>query len=77
MTRTTTEWYNLDAAAQAAGFYQLMMGAEDNANETIHVEKAAPAEEFADLCFGSLEGLLADCNDAAAHAFFKAQGVRF
>ena len=73
----TTEWNKLDAAANAAGFYQLTMAAEDNAAHTVHVEKAASVEDFADLCLGSLEGLLADSDDEAAKAFFKAQGVRF
>lgn len=75
--RTITDWHKLDAAAQEAGFYQFTMGAEENASDTVYVEKAAPVEEFAELCFGSLEMLLADSGDAAAHAFFRAHGIRF
>lgn len=71
------EWNSLCAAAEAAGFYQFTMSAEENAQFTIYVEKAAPESEFADMCLGSLEALLCDSDDTAAAAFFKSQGVRW
>lgn len=73
----TAEWNKLCTAAEAAGFYQLTMSAEDNAQYTVYVEKAAPESEFAAQCLGSLEGLLCDCEDEAALAFFKSHGVRW
>jgi hypothetical protein len=75
--KNITAWYELDRAAQAEGFYQFTMAAEENANETIYVEKAATEDQLAELCFGSLECLLCDSADAAAHAWFKARGVRW
>lgn len=72
-----TEWNALCTAADAADFYQFTMGAEENAQQTIYVDKSAPEAEYVELCIGSLEGLLADSDDTAAHAFFRANGVRF
>jgi hypothetical protein len=75
--KNITAWYELDRAAQAEGFYQFTMAAEENANETIYVEKAATEDQLAELCFGSLEYLLCYSDDAVAHAWFKARGVRW
>jgi hypothetical protein len=75
--KNITAWYELDRAAQAEGFYQFTMAAEENANEAIYVEKAATEDQLAELCFGSLESLLCYSADAAAHAWFKARGVRW
>ena len=74
---TRTEWNTLYTAADAAGFYQFTLGAEENAQQTIYVDKSASEAEYIELCIGSLEGLLADSDDTAAHAFFRAHGVRF
>lgn len=76
MIRTLAQWEALDRAAQAAGFYQFTMSAEENAQSTIHEEKAASPEEFAELAFGSLEGLLAFSDDEAAIQFFAKHGVK-
>ena len=75
--KNITTWYELDRAAQAEGFYQFTMAAEENANETIFVEKAAKEDQLAELCFSSLESLLCDSDDKAAHAWFKARGMRW
>ena len=75
--KNITAWYELDCAAQVEGFYQFTMAAEENANETIFVEKAATEDQLAELCFSSLEGLLCYSKDEAAHAWFRARGVRW
>lgn len=76
INRTMAEWNKLDRAANAAGYYQLTAGAEDNASYTIHIEHAAPIDDLAELCFASLEGLLCDCGDKAAIAFFASHGIK-
>jgi hypothetical protein len=75
--KNITAWYELDRAAQSEGFYQFTMAAEENANETIHIEKAATEDQLAELCFSSLEGLLCDSDDEAARVWFKTRGVRW
>ena len=74
---TRTEWNALCTAATNANFDQFTAGAEDNAQFTIYIEKSATEDQYTELCVGSLEGLLADSDDTAAHAFFRAHGIRF
>lgn len=77
-----TSWNDLYAAAQAAGFYAAVADAELNASDTIHLEHAAPADQFEELCFATLASRLAygtgnRDRDEAERDFFAAHGVRF
>lgn len=77
-----TNWTDLYTAALAAGFFDAVMAAEENANDTIHAERAAAAEEFDALCLASLADRLAYGTgnrerDEAERGFFAAHGVRF
>jgi hypothetical protein len=71
-------WTEIRKAADAAGFYHGWMGAEENAAETIYVEKARPAEDFDAVALASLEDTLA-CGtlDPAEHEFFVTLGIKF
>ncbi|MGO4337833.1 hypothetical protein AB4037_23230 [Labrys sp. KB_33_2] len=57
--QTPLTWPEIRKASQAAGFYHGYMAAEENAGETIYVEKAAPEEDYDRIALGSLEQALA------------------
>lgn len=58
--------------------YNLVWDAEDNANDTIYAEKAAPESDFEALAFGTLIDLIGsrDCSKNA-RAWFKRIGLKF
>jgi hypothetical protein len=63
-----------DAAVRYAAFH-LIMGAQENANDTLGSQQRTEAWES--LALGSLESLLAYQDDASVNEWFAAQGVRW
>lgn len=73
-----TNWQEIRKAADKAGFFHGWMGAEENAAETIYVEKAAAPEDFDRIAINSLRDALASgMLDKAEHDFFVSIGVQF
>jgi hypothetical protein len=73
-----TNWTEIRKAADAAGFFHGWMSAEENAAETVHVEKAVPVEDFDKIALATLQDALANGSlDKAEHDFFVALGVQF
>jgi len=74
----TLTWKEIYRASNEAGFFHGVMGAEENASDTIYVDKAAAPEDFDKIALASLEGYLAEGTlDKKEHDFFVALGVRF
>jgi hypothetical protein len=71
-------WSEIRKASETAGFFHGWMSAEENAAETIHVEKAANPEDFDKLALASLCDALANGSlDENEHNFFVKIGVEF
>jgi hypothetical protein len=70
--RTATE-----AQPSSLGLYHFTMGAEENAEETIHVERAAPSADYYGICLRTLADALCYTDNKAAQDFFVSLGVRF
>ena len=80
---TEATWNAIVAAAMAtegcpidAHLSTFIHSAEQNAHDTI-AEKEATADDYYDLCIGSLGSLLAFCEDEVVTEFYTAQGVRW
>lgn len=72
------EIYTATAAQPASlGLYHFTMGAEENAQETIHVERAAPESDYYGICLRTLADSLCYTDNKAAQDFFYGLGVRF
>lgn len=56
----------------------IMDRARINADDTVYVEKSAPADQWSDIATATLEGILSS-RDAAddERAWFTARGIRF
>ncbi len=67
-------WTIKDATVRRAAFH-LIMGAQENANDTLGSERRTDA--WQSVALGSLETLLCDQNDARVNEWFAAQGVRW
>jgi len=67
-------WDIEDAALRRAAFH-LIMGAQENANDTLGSERRTDA--WYSVALGSLETLLCDQNDTRVNEWFAAQGVRW
>jgi hypothetical protein len=63
-----------DAAVRYAAFH-LIMGAQENANDTLGSEQRTDAWES--VALGSLETLLCDQDNTSVNEWFAAQGVRW
>lgn len=71
-------WTEIRKAADAAGFYHGWMGAEENASDTIYIEKTRAAEDFDAVALASLQdALCSESLDPAEHAFFVKIGVEY
>jgi hypothetical protein len=55
----------------------LVGSAEENANDTIYLEKTVSEEHFDEIALSSLELNLGCCRDEAALAWFRALGVKW
>lgn len=53
----------------------MCISAEQNAMDTVYVDKSAPVEDYDRIALASLECLLSDCSDAAIIKWFAKNGV--
>lgn len=71
-------YYKLETCSPL--WYKIMHAlgsADENANETVYVEKAASASDLESLKLASLEGILCYCDDPETRDWFAAQGFKW